>query len=138
MIQGVYGVNIAVKDLDNGIKTYERLLGIKPTRILAEKDFAFPGLKGVAFDLGGIKIHLIASVAENTSIAKFIEARGEGIFLLSLRSSDVAEDTQQMRDDGTVFVLKEPIRGEFGCTNFIHPKLAHGVQIEIFEPGEKW
>lgn len=138
MIQGVYGLNIAVKDLDTAVNTYERLLDMKSTKILGAGDFAFPGLKGVAFDLGGFMIYLIASVSEKTSIAKFLETKGEGVFLLSLRSSDVAEDTKRMSDAGAMFTMVEPKRGEFGGVNFIHPKSAHGVQLEIFEPSDIW
>ncbi|MHB1405469.1 MAG: VOC family protein [Desulfitobacteriaceae bacterium] len=134
MIKSVYGLNIAVKDLDTAALKYERMLGVKPVKILGEEDFAFPGLKGVVFDVGGVLIHLIASLTDNTAIAKFLNSKGEGVFLVSLRSDNVQEDMERMTEAGAVFVLDQPAAGKFGTANFIHPKSAYGVQIEVYDP----
>lgn len=134
MIQGVYGLNIAVKDLEAATQKYEGILGVKPTKFLGEEDFAFPGLKGVLFDVGGFLIHLVTSLTENTSIAKFLNSKGEGLFLLSLRSDNVQQDMDRISSAGTTFVLDKPSSGKFGTVNFIHPKTAHGVQLEIYDP----
>ena len=134
MIQGVYGMNIAVKDLDAAGKKYEGLLGVKPLKFVGEEEFAFPGLKGAVFDVGGFLLHLVTSVADNTSIAKFLNTKGEGVFLVSLRSDNVQEDTERIAGAGAVFVLDQPAKGKFGTVNFIHPKTAHGLQIEVYDP----
>ena len=134
MIKGVYGVNVAVKDLNEAVKKFEGLLGSKPIKMLAGDSFAVPGLKGAVFDLNGFIINVIASEAENTSISKFISAKGEGLFLLSLRSDNVEEDMAKLKDAGAIFVMDKPMKGNFGTANFIHPKSAHGVQIEVYDP----
>ncbi len=134
MIKGVYGVNIAVKDLEEAIKKFEGLLGFKPTKMLAADQFAVPGLKGAVFELNGFAINVIASESENTSIAKFVSAKGEGLFLLSLRSDNVEQDMARLREAGAIFVMDQPMKGKFGTANFIHPKSAHGVQIEVYDP----
>lgn len=136
MITKVYGANIAVKDLDAAVEKYENLLGIKPFKFMGEGDFAFPGLKGAAFDIDGFILHLIASDDPSTSVSKFVESRGEGLFLLSLKSDNVAEDMKRMEASGVRFVLPEPSRGDFGEVNFVHPKSAHGVQLEVYNPKE--
>ena len=137
MIKGVYGMNIAVKDLDAAVKKYEGLLGVKPLKFVGEEEFAFPGLKGAVFDVGGFLLHLVTSVADNTSIAKFLNTKGEGIFLVSFRSDNVQEDTVRMTGAGAAFVLDQPVSGKFGTVNFIHPKSAHGVQFEVYDPEAK-
>lgn len=134
MIKGVYGLNIAVSDLDAAIQKFEGLLQMKATKIMGQADFAIPGLKGAAFDVGGFVIHLIQSVAENTSISKFIQKKGEGLFLLSLRSDNVDEDMNIMKQAGAEFLTEEPMRGNFGSVNFVHPRSANGVQIEVYNP----
>jgi methylmalonyl-CoA epimerase len=136
MIKGVYGFNIAVKDLDAAIVRYQNLLGLQPTKLLGDGDFAFPGLKGAVFNVHGVILNLITSSDSKTGVGKFLETKGEGLFLLSLRSDNVAEDTKQMTEAGAAFVMKEPLVGSFGTANFIHPKSAHGVQIEIYDPAE--
>ncbi len=136
MIKGVYGVNIAVKDIDEAVKKYTDLLGQKPAKMLGNNDFAVPGLKGAAFDLNGFILHIIAG-EENTSIAKFVASKGEGLFLMSLRSDNVEEDMAKMREAGAAFVMDKPMKGNFGTANFIHPKSTHGVQIEVYDPDTK-
>lgn len=136
MIKGVYGLNIAVKDLDAAVKKYNDILGQKPARMLGGGDFAFPGLKGAAYDLNGFILHLIAG-EENTSVGKFVASKGEGVFLLSLRSDNVEADMGKMTEGGAVFVMDKPLKGGFGTANFIHPKSTHGVQIEVYDPDAK-
>jgi len=134
VIKGVHGINIAVRDLEEAVKKFEGLLGSKPTKRLTGDQFAVPGLKGAVFDLNGFVFNIIASESENSSIAKFVSAKGEGVFLLSLRSDNVEEDMARLREAGAIFVMDQPMKGKFGTANFIHPKSAHGVQIEVYDP----
>ena len=133
MLKGVRGVNIAVKDLDAAVKKYTDLLGQQPAKMLGGNDFAAPGLKGAAFDINGFILQLLAG-EEGTSIAKFVNSKGEGVFLISLRSDNVEEDTGKMKEAGAVFVMDKPMSGSFGTVNFIHPKSTHGVQFEVYDP----
>lgn len=134
MIKGVYGLNIAVKDLDEAVQKFEGLFGMKPTKMMGDGDFAFPGLKGALFDVNGFMLHLVTSTNDETSIAKFLNSKGDGVFLLSLRSDNVQEDSARIAEAGFKFVLEKPLSGQFGTVNFIHPKSANGVQMEVYDP----
>ncbi|MBI2954889.1 MAG: VOC family protein [Chloroflexi bacterium] len=136
MIKRIYGVNVAVKDLDGAIETYRKVLGVEP-EMLEPDFFAFPNLRGAAFRLGETVIQLITSLSEDTSVAKFLAARGEGVFLVSLETDNAAEDVETMRERGARFVLDENSTGVFGEVNFIHPKALNGVQYEVFQPAKK-
>ncbi len=133
MIKGIYGINIAVKDLEEAVKKYEKVFGVK-SQPLGEGDFAFAGLKGAKLDINGTFITLIAAIDENTSVAKFVKSKGEGLFLLSIEVDDVGSSVEELARRGLEFVFKETLRGDFGEVNFAHPKSAHGVQIEIYRP----
>lgn len=135
MITKFYGLNIAVKDLPEATERYRKLLGLEPKH-MPESGFAFPGLEGTQFDLGGVKIHLITSKQPNTSIAKFLEAKGEGLFLISLASDDIENDVPKAEAAGAKFISPTIFSGNFGKVNFIHPKSTNGVQIEIYQPAE--
>lgn len=135
MITGIYGMNIAVKDLAAATKTYEGLFGVKATP-LGEGDFAFPGLVGATLDIKGFHINLIASTQPNTSVAAFLERKGEGVFLLSVAVDAIDQDVPALKAKGMQFVLPETVAGEFGAVNFIHPKSLNGVQVEIYQPAE--
>lgn len=135
MIKGIYGINIAVKDLDEALARYESVFGAKAER-LSEGDFAFPGLVGAKLNVDGFCITLIASSREDTSVARFLEKKGEGVFLLSVRVDAIDEDVKTLKEQGLQLLLEKPATGRFGAVNFVHPKSMHGVQIEIYQPGE--
>ncbi len=93
-VKKFFGVNIVVKDLDAAAKKYQGFLGVKPEWTPPEK-FAFPGMKGASFVLpDGVMINLITSTNPETSVSKFLEAKGEGVFLISLRMEDLVKDSE--------------------------------------------
>jgi methylmalonyl-CoA epimerase len=132
MIKSIYGINIAVKDLDEAVKKFESVLGIKSERFKPE-EFAFPGLAGAKLNVNGVYINLISYTDENTSVAKFIQDKGEGFFLLSFEVDDIDRDIEDLKSKGLNFVLKETMDVPVGRVNFVHPRSIHGVQLEILE-----
>ncbi len=136
MLSHFVGVNIAVNNLAEAVAKYQALLGIEPTMIGAE-GFAFPGLKGAAFNFNGVMINLIASTEDSSSVARFLQSRGEGVFLVSIGSNDIEADVAALSRKGIQCLLPQVKSGEFGKVNFIHPKQLCGVQLEIFEASDK-
>lgn len=136
MIKGIYGINIAVKDLDEAIKRYESIFGVKG-KPLKENDFAFPGLIGAKLNINGTFITLISSTTEESSVANFLSKRGEGLFLLSIEVDDLEKDVEELKEKGLDFVLKQTASGDFGKVNFAHPKSMHGVQVEVYQPSKE-
>ncbi|MFD4249160.1 VOC family protein [Amycolatopsis thermoflava] len=129
----IHGINIAVKDLEQWTRRFEEIFGVdgKP---VDESGFAFPGLRGSSFDLAGFHLNLIASVDEGTSVSRFLERRGEGVFLLSVGVQDIDVATDELRANGLRPVLDKPARGEgHAPVNFTHPKDMAGVQLEFIE-----
>ena len=134
MIKRFFGVNVAVKDLDSATKRFTEVLGVKPTP-MANADFAFPNLIGSQFTLGNkVVIRLIASQAPDTSIARFIDTRGEGLFLITVETNDVEKEMQSLIKKGVRLIGSEPIQHTSGKVGFVHPKSLHGVQLELFQP----
>ncbi len=131
MVKGVYGMNIAVKNLDEAVKKYESIFGVKSEPF---KEFAFPGLIGARLNIHGFFIHLISYTNEETSVAKFLNTKGEGVFLVSMEVDDIEKDVEELKNKGLIFALKEIVAGSFGKVNFVHPKSTHGVQLEIYQP----
>ncbi|MBI2917005.1 MAG: VOC family protein [Chloroflexi bacterium] len=137
MIKKFFGLNIAVKDLDEAVKRYSAVFG-KAT-LIDPKEFAFPGLKGATVKVGEISINLIASDQPGTSIARFLETKGEGVFLVSVQVDDVAGTMKQVEPAGVQFVSKEPMPfgiDKQGRVNFAHPRSMFGVQWEFIQPKE--
>lgn len=131
MVKRVYGMNIAVKNLDEAVKKYESVFGVKSEPFT---EFAFPGLIGARLNIDGFFIHLISYTSEETSVAKFLNTKGEGVFLVSLEVDDIEKDVEELKNKGLIFALKEIVSGSFGKVNFVHPKSMHGLQVEIYQP----
>lgn len=135
MIKGIYGLNIAVKNLPEATARYEAVFGVKSTP-LGAADFAFPGLIGAKLDINGVALTLIASTRDDTSVAKFLERKGEGLFLLSVEVDSIDRDVEALKGKGVEFVLPKTVSGAFGAVNFAHPKSMNGVQVEIYQPAK--
>ncbi|MBN2098829.1 MAG: VOC family protein [Dehalococcoidia bacterium] len=133
-VKKFFGVNIVVKDLDAAAKKYQAFLGVKPEWTPPEK-FAFPGMRGASFVLpDGVMINLITSSNPETSVSKFLERTGEGVFLISLRMEDLEQDMKALEAAGVKLTSPTPLAYEGGKVNFGHPKTLHGVQIEFIQP----
>ena len=77
----------------------------------------------------------MAPIDETSVIAKFLDKRGPGIQQLAVRVSDLDGLSNRLRSQGARLVYETPRRGTANSRiNFIHPKDAGGVLIELVEP----
>jgi methylmalonyl-CoA/ethylmalonyl-CoA epimerase len=77
----------------------------------------------------------MAALDETSTIAKFIDKRGPGIQQLAYRVSDLDALSERLRDQGVRLLYDAPRRGTANSRiNFIHPKDAGGVLVELVEP----
>jgi methylmalonyl-CoA/ethylmalonyl-CoA epimerase len=84
---------------------------------------------------GSAQVQLMAALDETSVIAKFIDKRGPGIQQLACRVSDLDALSELLRDQGVRLLYDAPRRGTANSRiNFIHPKDAGGVLIELVEP----
>ena len=152
MMKNIYGVTIAVKNLDQAVKKYEAFLGMKASysmEVEAEKTLARfvyqrDELLDVGFDShaeaahfqlpGGPRIVLMTSSDENSVLGKFLATKGEGLLMVSLEVDDAKKEADRIRQQGVQLVLEHNAAGNFGEANFAHPKALNGVQFELFEP----
>ncbi|MBA4025489.1 MAG: hypothetical protein C0482_24300 [Gordonia sp.] len=132
MSLAVNGINIAVKDLPAATERYEKLFGVEGEHV-GPDGFAFPGLEGTRLYVGGFVISLITSTEDGTSVARFLDRHGEGVFLLSAKTDDLEAATHDLREQGLSPLLDEAVRGRFGAVNFYHPRALNGVQLELIE-----
>ena len=91
-------------------------------------------MEGTRLNVGGFIISLIASTEDGTSVARFLERNGEGVFLFSAKVDDLEAATADLQRQGLTPLLDEAVSGEFGAVNFYHPKSLNGVQLELIQP----
>jgi len=136
MIKRFFGVNIAVRDLQEAIPKFATLLGVKPRIVSDPKSYAFPGITGATFEFEGVVINLLASTGGNNPVEKFLSDKGEGVLLISLLSDDLDNDLVDLASKGMKFISPQALAGDYGKVNFIHPKTMNGVQVEVIEPAK--
>jgi methylmalonyl-CoA epimerase len=145
MIKGLYSITIAVEDLDQAVANYKELLGAHPTfgsgyeAMLAGTGLRELGIdfhdEAAIFDLPGCRFILLTASRKDSPVGKFLAKRGEGVFMVSLETDNLSRETARLKGQGQDFVLKENAAGNFGETNYLHPRSMNHVLIEIFEPG---
>ncbi len=128
MIKKIEHIGIAVKSLE-AAKVFEILLNnpsYKTEEVSQEK------VKVNFFKIGESKIELLESTDPNSTIAKYIEKRGEGIHHIALAVDNILSEMQRLKKEGFSFIYEEPKRGaDNQLINFIHPKHTNGVLIEL-------
>ena len=122
-------IGIAVKNLDESIKFYEKILGLKCYALEEVED---QKVKTAFFQIGETKIELLESTQPDGPIAKFIEKRGEGIHHIAFKSNDINSSLKELKEKGIKLIDEIPRTGaEQLQIAFIHPKSTNGVLIEI-------
>jgi methylmalonyl-CoA/ethylmalonyl-CoA epimerase len=131
-------VGIAVADLDAAIAFYRDTFGMETVH---EETNEEQGVReamvrvGPAGDASGAMIQLLAPVDESSTIAKFIDRNGPGLQQVAYRVGDLEAVSAVLRDRGLRLLYDEPRRGTAGSlVNFVHPKDAGGVLVELVEP----
>nr|MBP6672460.1 methylmalonyl-CoA epimerase [Bacteroidota bacterium] len=86
------------------------------------------------YPVGESSFELIESTSAESSIAKFIDKRGEGIHHICLEVDDIKAEMERLKGLNFQFIQDSPSAGGDGFwVAFIHPKSANGVLIELCE-----
>ncbi|GAA5182333.1 methylmalonyl-CoA epimerase [Rugosimonospora acidiphila] len=129
-------VGIAVSDLDSAIEFYEQTFGMRCVhQEVNELQEVREAMLVVGPDPGASQLQLLAPQSPTSSIAKFLDRRGPGIQQLAYTVADVDAACAALRERGMQLLYDEPRPGTGGSRiNFIHPKSAGGVLVELVEP----
>jgi methylmalonyl-CoA/ethylmalonyl-CoA epimerase len=131
MIEGIEHVGIAVRSIAEARGIYEAL-GLK---VAAIEEVPHEGVRVALIPCGETRIELLEATTPDSPIAKFLEKRGPGLHHLCLASDDVRADDARLRAGGFQVLRPEPTRGAGGCwVQFVHPKSAGGVLLELADP----
>ncbi|MDT5371821.1 MAG: methylmalonyl-CoA/ethylmalonyl-CoA epimerase [Mycobacterium sp.] len=137
LVTGLDHVGIAVADLDAAIAWYHDHLGMI---VLHEEVNDDQGIREAMLSVrgaprGSAQIQLMAPVSDSSAIAKFLDKRGPGLQQLAYRVSNLDQLTERLEEQGVRLLYDVPRRGTAESRiNFIHPKDAGGVLIELVEP----
>lgn len=127
-------VGIAVADLDEAISFYESTFGM---RLAHEEVNEEQGVREAMMAVGdsGSHIQLLAPLNDDSTIAKFLDRSGPGVQQMAYRVTDIEAVSATLRERGMRLLYDEPKRGTSDSrVNFIHPKDAGGVLVELVQP----
>lgn len=137
LVTAIDHVGIAVADLDAAIAWYHDTLGMVLVHEEVNED---QGIREAMIAVqdgepGTAQIQLMAPIDESSTIAKFLDKRGPGIQQMAVRVSDLDALCEHLQSQGVRLVYEAPRRGTANSRiNFIHPKDAGGVLMELVEP----
>ena len=129
-------VGIAVADLDEALAFYAEKFDLHSVHEEVNEE---QGVREAMLAVGdsGSSIQLLAPLKADSPIGKFLERSGPGIQQMAYRVEDIDAVSQTLRDRGVRLLYEEPKGGTAGSrVNFIHPKDAGGVLVELVQPGD--
>jgi len=124
-------IGIAVKNLEESIAWYEKVLGLKCYALEEVKE---QKVRTAFFMIGETKIELLESTDPEGPIGKFIEKKGEGIHHMAYAVKGLESALVEVEAAGVQLIDKQPRKGAEGLSiAFLHPKSTGGVLTELCE-----
>ncbi|MGW4112901.1 methylmalonyl-CoA epimerase [Actinosynnema sp. NPDC004786] len=137
LVTAIDHVGIAVPDLDAAIAFHREHFGLEVVHqeVNEEQGVREAMLRAPGDDGAGAAVQLLAPLTPESTIAKFIGRSGPGLQQLAYRVSDVDAAADVLRAKGLRLLYEQAKRGTSDSrVNFVHPKDAGGVLVELVEP----
>jgi methylmalonyl-CoA/ethylmalonyl-CoA epimerase len=129
-------VGIAVPDLDEAIAWYGATFGLASVHEEINEE---QGVREAMLAVGDgtTRIQLLAPLRPDSAIARFLDRNGPGIQQVAYTVADVEAVAATLRGRGLRLLYDEPRRGTANSrVNFVHPKDAGGVLVELVQPAD--
>ena len=122
-------IGIAVANLNEAVKFYEEILGLKCYSVEEVKD---QKVRTAFFKIGDTKIELLETTDPDGPVGKFIRKKGQGIHHIAFAFPDAGEALKSAEEKGVVLIDKTPRKGAENLNiGFLHPKSSFGVLTEF-------
>ena len=134
-ITAIDHVGIAVADLDAAIEHYTSAYGMTCVHQEVNEE---QGVREAMMAVGdsGSYLQLLAPLSPDSTIGRFLDKNGPGIQQMAYRVDSIDEVSDHLRAQGMRLLYDAPRKGTAGSrVNFVHPKSAGGVLVELVEPG---
>jgi methylmalonyl-CoA/ethylmalonyl-CoA epimerase len=134
VFESVDHIGVAVDDLDASIQLYSEQLGMP---LEHRETVAEQGVEAALLGVGDSHVELLAPLAEDTPVGKFLAKRGPGIHHAAYRCADVAAALESCKERGLRVIDEKPRRGIRGSlVAFLHPASTGGVLTELVQPAD--
>ncbi|MDD5289429.1 MAG: VOC family protein [Dehalococcoidales bacterium] len=131
MFTRIRTIHIAVSNVKEATKDFAERFGLKVTR---SGEMPVMGIRNAFMPVGNTNLEIVEPLDPSQGpLAKFLQTRGEGIYMMAVEVDDVEEAVKQLQAKGVRLINAEPENRAKGIPPFIHPKSAHGIMIELVE-----
>ena len=131
MIKKVHHVGVVVRNMDRAMRFWRDTLGlpVHKTQTITEQ-----GVKAALLRLGDSEVELLEPIVSDNGIARYLEARGEGLHHVCFQVDDVWLELVELRHQGVELIDQAPRIGIAGRICFLHPRAMQGTLVELCEP----
>jgi methylmalonyl-CoA epimerase len=125
-------IGVAVEQLDDALELYgERFeLSLAHREVVQEQ-----GVEAVLLDVGENHVELLAPLAPDTPVGKFLSKNGPGLHHVAYQVDDIDSTLGALKQAGLALIDQQPRTGIRGSrVAFMHPRSTGGVLTEIVQP----
>jgi methylmalonyl-CoA/ethylmalonyl-CoA epimerase len=131
MLERIEHIAIAVSDLDDAIGHYQAVWGAEVAHRERVED---QGIEEAMIPIGQSHLQLLASTHPDSTVARFLERRGEGLHHIAYEVDDLEASLARLRERGITLIDEKPRPGGRGhMVAFVHPKGNHGLLVELIQ-----
>jgi methylmalonyl-CoA/ethylmalonyl-CoA epimerase len=131
MIRKVHHVGVVVRDMEGAMRFWRDTLGLRvhKTQTIPEQ-----GVNAALLTLGDSEIELLEPTVTDNGIARYLQARGEGLHHVCFQVDEVWLELADLKAKGVELIDTEPRIGIAGRICFLHPRAMQGTLVELCEP----
>ena len=140
LVLGIDHIGVCVDDMDAAAGLWTSLLG---NAVAHRECVEAQKTEAVFFDFSGdlapdgATVELVAPMAGNVGLLKFLEKRGNGLHHLAFAVSDIRAALARLAEAGVALIDREPRQGARGhLVAFLHPRAMNGILVELVEHGD--
>lgn len=122
MLGDIVELSVVVRNLDAAVERFERLFGLRVHRRAVSEEFGF---KNAILPTGIGHVELLEPTDPTKAIGRFLEKRGEGVYLVGFEVKDIPGSVASLRDQGVRVDYRRP------DVAWIHPSDTHGLFVEL-------
>jgi methylmalonyl-CoA/ethylmalonyl-CoA epimerase len=131
MLKRVEHIALAVADLDGAIAHYEDVWNATVDHRERVED---QGVEEAMIPAGDTYLQLLGATRPDSTVAKFVERRGEGLHHIAYEVDDLEAALAELKAKGVPLIDQEPRLGGRGhMVAFVHPKGNHGLLVELIQ-----
>jgi methylmalonyl-CoA/ethylmalonyl-CoA epimerase len=131
VITRIHHVAVVVHDLDAGLAFWRDTLELP---LLRSADLPDQGVRAALLACGPGELEVVAPMGPDSTVAHFLQDRGEGLHHVCFESDDVVREVRRFIGTGVDMIDGKPREGLAGKVAFVHPRACAKLLVELATP----